>query len=84
MFTAKFRKAKFRSTTKLTSFFVDWLFFFFLSLFLIEVYLIYNVVLVLDVQQSDSITHICVYIFLRFFSLLNYYKVLSGVPYDID
>ena len=42
-------------------------FFQYLSFFLIEIYLIYNVVLISDVQQSDSIIHI--YSFLYSLSL---------------
>ena len=40
----------------------------------IEVHLIYNIVLVLWVQYIDS----CIYIF-RFFSIIDYYKILSTV-----
>ena len=62
----------------------------------IEVQLIYNVVLVSGVQQSDSVicTCMCVYIYthththththisfcFRFFSHIDYYKILSIVP----
>ena len=42
------------------------------SLFFIEVCLIHNVVLVSGVQQTDS--------YIRFFSLIGYYKILSVVP----
>ena len=41
----------------------------------IEVHLICNIVLVLWVQYIDS----CIYIF-RFFSIIDYYKILSTVP----
>ena len=41
-------------------------------IFLIEVKLIYNVVLVSGIQQSDSVTHI--------FFLISYCKILSIVP----
>ena len=39
--------------------------------FFSKVELIYNIVLVLGVQQSDSVIHICVYvyIFFQFFSI---------------
>ena len=60
---------------------------------LIGVEVIYNVVLVSDVQHSDSVIHIyvcvcvcvCVYIyiciyFFRFFSFVDYYKILNIVP----
>ena len=59
--------------------------------FLIEINLIYNVVSVSGVQQSDSITHIYTYvyinvyiIFCRFLSLIGYYKILSIVPCAIQ
>ena len=45
--------------------------FFLVFIFLIEVYLISSVVLVSSTQQSDSVIHMCIYIyffFLRFFS----------------
>ena len=46
-----------------------------------EVELIYNVVLVSGVQQSDSVIHECIYIFFfRFFSIIGYYKILRTVP----
>ena len=41
--------------------------------------LMYNVVLVSDVQQSDSVIHIHVSFF-RFFSHRGYYRVLSRIP----
>ena len=41
--------------------------------------LIYNVVLASGVQHSDSITHTHIFFF-TFFSLINYYKLLSRVP----
>ena len=50
--------------------------------FLIEVYLIYNIMLVSNIQQSDSIIHIDIYIPI-FFSLdtfIVYYKILIIVP----
>ena len=54
------------------------------NLFLIEVYLISNV-LVSGVQQSDSVIHICIYLFFfRFFSIKGYYKILNTVPCSIQ
>ena len=44
-----------------------------------EVKLIYSVVLVLGVQQSDSIKCAYIPIFFRFFLLIGYYKILSIV-----
>ena len=60
----------------------------------------YNVVLVLSIEQSDSVIHMCVcvcmcvcvyiyikvyiYILFRFFSLLGHYKILSTVPCAIQ
>ena len=50
---------------------------FILSYFLIEVLLIYNIVLVSGVQQSDSV--ICTYfLFFIFFSIMVYYKILTS------
>jgi len=53
--------------------------------------LIYNVVLVSGVQQSESITHthththIYIYtLFFRFFSHIGHYRVLTGVPCAIQ
>ena len=37
-----------------------------ISFFLIEVYLIYNVVLISAVQQSDSVIYIYIYIYILF------------------
>ena len=52
--------------------------------FLLEVYLIYNAMLVSGIQQSDSVIHTYVCIFFRFFSLIGYYKILSIVPCTIQ
>ena len=46
--------------------------------FLIEV-LIYNIVLVSGVQQSDSVIYAYLSFF-RSFSLIGYYKILNIVP----
>ena len=53
---------------------------FLLNLYIfIEVRLIFNVVLVSGVRQSDS--NIYIYIFFsRFFSLTGYYRILNRVP----
>ena len=58
-----------------------------LVFFKIEVYLIYNVVSISGIQQSDSVIQIYIYIsyiyirmFSRFFSILGYYKNLNIVP----
>ena len=57
----------------------------FMLMFLkIELQLIYNVVLVLDVQQNDSVIHTYVTIFLRFFFLIGCYKILSIFPCTIQ
>ena len=45
----------------------------------IETQLIYNLVLVSGIQQSDSI-----YSFLRFFSIIVYYNILNIVPCAIQ
>ena len=50
--------------------------------FFIRVYLIYSVVLVSAVEQSESVIHIHVSIlFLRFFSHIDHYRVLSSLGY---
>ena len=49
----------------------------------IEVYLIYNVLLVSGIQQSDSVIHIYLS-FIRFFSIIGYYKILNIVPCAIQ
>ena len=41
--------------------------------------MVYNVVLVSGVQQSDSVVHIHISLF-KFFSHLIYYRILSRVP----
>ena len=58
----------------------------FLLLFLIfvGVQLIYNIVLVSGVQQSDSVIHVHISIFVRFFSHVGYYRILSKVPCAIQ
>ena len=45
----------------------------------IEVQLIYNIVLVSGIQQSDSVIHMYIFFF-RFFSIIDYYKILNIVP----
>ena len=44
--------------------------------------MIYSVVLVLDVQQSESVVykHMYIFFFFRFFSHIGRYRVLSRVP----
>ena len=57
-------------------------FFFFLTfkiIFLIEVLLIYNVVLISTEQQSDSVIHTHTFFFI-FFSIMVYHKTLNIVP----
>ena len=50
--------------------------------FFIRVYFIYNVVLVSAVEQSESVIHIHVStLFLRFFSHIGHYRVLSSLCY---
>ena len=45
--------------------------------------LIYNVVLISGIQQSDSCIYIYIFFF-RFFSIINYYKILNIVPCAIQ
>ena len=47
-------------------------------IFLIGVWLIYNVVLVSDIQQSDSVIYIYL-LFFRNFSIIDYFKILNIV-----
>ena len=51
---------------------------------IIRVWLIYNVSLVLGIQQSESVIHIHISTLFRFFSHIGHYRVLSRVPYDKD
>ena len=46
---------------------------------IIEVQLIYNLVLVSGIQQSDSVLYI-LFIFFTLFSFIGYYKIMSIVP----
>ena len=51
----------------------------------IGVELIYNVMLVSGVQQSDSVIHIFIYpFFFIFFSHIGYYRILSRAPCAIQ
>ena len=47
--------------------------------FLIEIQLIYKVILVSGVQQSDSVRYLNIYIFFRLFSIIESYKILNIV-----
>ena len=49
------------------------------SVLIIEVLLIYNVVLVAGVQQSDSGIYVYAFFFI-FFSIMVYYRTLNIVP----
>ena len=53
-----------------------------LSLFLIEVELIYNVVLISAVQQSDSVIHTYTFFFI-FSSIMVFLRILNIVPHTI-
>ena len=46
----------------------------------IGVQLIYNVVLLSDVQPSDSNVFVYIYSFSDFFSIVVYYKIVNTVP----
>ena len=61
--------------------FSDFPYFCFFFKYFIGVSLIFNVVLVSAVQQSESVLHIHISLFLRFFTHLGHYRVLSRVPY---
>ena len=57
--------------------------FFFFLIYFIEVELIYNVVVVSGLQQSDSVIHIYTFSFI-FFSIMAYYRILNIVPCTIQ
>ena len=62
----------------------EWCFYIYLFVYLfiyIEVQLIYNVVLVSGVQQSQLYKYI---FFFRFFSIIGYYKILKIAPCAIQ
>ena len=50
----------------------------------IEVQLIYNVVLITAIQQSDSVIHIYTVFFKIFFSIMVYHRILNIVPCAIQ
>ena len=53
--------------------------------FFFDVELIYNVVLISSVHQSDSVIHIYIYIFFFiFFSIMVYHRILNIVPCAIQ
>ena len=49
----------------------------------INILLIYNVVLVSDVQQSDSVTYI-LFLFFTFFPIIVYHRILKTAPCAIQ
>ena len=57
--------------------------FIYLKFYFIEVWLIYSVVLISAVQQSDSLTHIYTFFFI-FFSTVVYHRILNIVPCAIQ
>ena len=57
---------------------------YFFKLTFTGIYLTYNVVLVLGVQQSNSVIHIIYYLFFRLFPHISHYKVLSRVSCAIQ
>ena len=56
--------------------------YFFLCNFFIEIYLIYNIVLVSGVQQGNSVIYI--YIYFRLFSIISYYNEYSFLCYTVN
>ena len=53
----------------------------FKKFYFIDVYLIYNVVLISAIQQCDSVTHTYIYtFFFIFFSIMVYLRILNIVP----
>ena len=57
---------------------------YFFKLTFTGIYLTYNVVLVVGVQQSNSVIHIIYYLFFRLFPHISHYKVLSRVSCAIQ
>ena len=55
----------------------------FLNIYFIEVLLIYSVVLISAVQQSDSFIHRYTFFFI-FFSIMVYHRILDIVPCAIQ
>ena len=53
-------------------------------LFYIRIQLIYNVMLISGLQQSDSIIYTHVSIYVNFFSYIDYYRILGRVPWSIQ
>ena len=53
-------------------------------MFSVEVQLIYNVVLVSGVQQSDQVSYIYICILFQIFAIVGCYKILNMVPCAID
>ena len=55
------------------------------SLIEVEVELIYNVVLIFTAQQSDLVMHTYIHaLFVIFFSIMFYYRILNIVPCAIQ
>ena len=52
-------------------------------IYIVYIYMIYNVVLVSAIQLSDSVIHIHLFFF-RFFPHIGYYKILNRVPCAIQ
>ena len=46
--------------------------------------MIYTLVLVSDVQRSDSAKHIHIFTLFKFFAHIGYYRILSRVPCCIE
>ena len=55
----------------------------YLKIYFIEVQLIYNVVLISTIQQSDSIIHMYAFCFI-FFSIMVYHRILTITPCAIQ
>ena len=53
---------------------------YFFKVTFIGVHLTYNVVLVVGVQQSNSVIHITHHLFFRFFPRISHCRILSRVP----
>ena len=56
----------------------------FLTIYFIEVMLIFSVVLISTAQESDSVIHIHIYILHIFFSIMVYHRILNTAPCAIQ
>ena len=53
-------------------------------MYFIEVQLIYNITLISAVEQSDSVSHMYIYILFHIFCIMIYHRILNIVPCAIQ